>query len=253
VTEAEKARSQMREGHWTGPTVYKVPGFVQCNLVILGKPNAYDFLLYCQRNPKACPLIEVTDPGDPVPHLSAPGADLRTDLPRYRVFENGKAAGDMTDIRALWNPDSVAFLFGSSLTFDHALARLGIPPSEDVWVFDTSLETVRAGRFHGPLVVTMRLMSRQQAITATQLTTRYIYTHGAPIHIGAPGEIGVDLGHPLVGRPLECIPESQIPLFWACGVTPQQAAVHSGIDHMITHAPGHGFVTDLQADRTCLP
>ncbi len=243
----------MRRGEWTGPTAFRVPGHVQCNLVILPEAEAYDFLLYCQRNPKACPVVEVTDCGEPEPRLSAPGADLRTDLPRYAVFRDGVRFEDMCEIRALWREDSVGFLIGSSLTFDDALERAGVPKSEEVWVLNTDLPTVPAGRFEGSLVVTMRWMSPSQAIIATQLTSRYPFNHGAPIHVGNPAEIGADLTSPLVGDSVTDIPQGVMPVFWACGVTPQQAALLAKPELMITHAPGHGFITDLKADEFCLP
>lgn len=253
MNEALQARLAMRRGAWTGPTAFRVPGYVQCNLVILSEAEAYDFLLLCQRNAKACPLVEVTDCGLPEPRLSAPGADLRTDLPRYAVFRDGVKVEDMCDIRALWQEDSVGFLIGSSLTFDEALERAGVPKSEEVWVLNTDLPTVPAGRFEGSLVVTMRWMSPSQAIIATQLTSRYPFNHGAPIHVGDPAEIGADLTSPLVGNPVKDIPPGVMPVFWACGVTPQQTALLAKPELMITHAPGHGFITDLRADQFCLP
>ena len=250
---AQQARLAMRRGEWTGTTAFKVPGFVQCNLVVLAESEAYEFLLYCQRNPKACPLVEVTDCGVPEPRLSAPGADLRTDLPRYAIFRDGIRSEELGEIREFWREDSVAFLIGSSLTFDDALERAGVPKSKEVWVLNTDLPTVPAGRFGGSLVVTMRWMSPSQAIIATQLTSRYPFNHGAPIHVGDPDEIGADLTSPLVGDPVGKIPEGVMPVFWACGVTPQQAALLAKPELMITHAPGHGFVTDLKADQFCLP
>jgi uncharacterized protein YcsI (UPF0317 family) len=253
MTEAQKARLAMREGRWTGPTVHKIKGFVQSNLVVLPHADAYDFLVYCQRNAKACPVIEVTDPGDPEPRVSAPGADLRTDLPRYAVYRNGVREQDVEEITDLWNPDSVAFLLGSSLSFDEALVRAGVEAGETVWALNTSVPTVPAGKFHGNLVVTMRLMRPEQVVTATQLTTRYVYTHGSPVHVGDPEVIGADLEHPIYGPPLTAIPRDKSAVFWACGVTPQQAAIESKQELMIAHAPAHGFVTDLRSDRFCIP
>ena len=144
MNEARQARLAMRRGEWTGPTVYRAPGYVQCNLVILPTAEAYDFLLYCQRNPRACPLVEVTDAGMPEPRLSAPGADLLTDLPRYAIFRIGVRDEDVSDIWAVWREDSVGFLIGSSLTFDEALERAGVPKSKEVWVLNTTLPTVPA-------------------------------------------------------------------------------------------------------------
>jgi len=253
MSEAIKARLAMRRGEWTEPTVYKIPGFVQANLVVLHRDLAYDFLVYCQRNPKACPVIEVCDPGDPVPRSCAPDADLRTDLARYRVYRKGEQQEDLLDITALWTEHSVAFLLGSSLSFDEALVRAGVERSEEVWAYDTNIATHPAGPFEGPLVVTMRLMAPDRVITATQLTGRYVYTHGAPVHIGDPAVLGIDLGRPLFGSVLKQIPAGKTAVFWACWVTPQRAAIASRCDLMITHSPGHGFVTDLRSDRFCLP
>ena len=253
MTEAQEARLAMREGRWSGPTVHKVEGYVQANLVVLPRSDAYDFLVYCQRNAKACPVIEVTEAGDPQPRICAPGADLRTDLARYAVYRSGAKAGEVGEILDLWTPDSVAFLLGSSLSFDGALVRAGVEANDTVWAFVTKVPTIPAGKFHGNLVVTMRLMSPEQAITATQLTTRYIHTHGSPVHVGNPEVIGVDLGAPIFGSPLASIPAGETAVFWACGVTPQQAAIASGQELMITHAPGHGFITDLRSDRFCIP
>ncbi|HUV09117.1 MAG TPA: DUF1445 domain-containing protein [Spirochaetia bacterium] len=253
MTPAQEARMAMRRGEWRGPTVYRVPGYVQTNLVVLAKQEAYDFLVYCQRNARACPVIEVTDPGDPEPRHSAKGADLRSDLPLYSVYRNGSKEGDVEDIRSLWQPDHVCFLLGSSLSFDEALVRAGVARSEQVWAYDTDIQTVPSGRFHGPLVVTMRLMKPGQAVTATQLTSRYVYTHGAPIHFGSPEAIGIDLGKPIFGDPLQEIPSGMVPVFWACGVTPQRAALKSGVPLLISHAPGHGFITDISSDRFCIP
>ena len=250
---ARAARKAMRAGEWKGPTVYKVPDHVQCNLVILPREAAYEFLLYCQRNPKPCPVIEVTDTGSPEPPLSAPGADLRTDLPKYRIFRKGSLEREVDQISDLWRDDSVAFLIGSSLTFDQAMVRAGIPRSKEVWVLSTTLKTVSAGRFKGPMVVTMRWMTPAQAVIATQLTGRFPANHGAPIHIGDPADIGADLRHPIYGEPVHRIPRGTMPVFWACGVTPQKAAKAAKLDLMITHAPGHGFITDLKADQICQP
>lgn len=243
-----EARSLIRTGRWEGWTVYKLPGYVQCNLVLLPQADAYDFLVYCQRNPKPCPLLEVTDPGDPEPRRLAPGADLRTDQSSYNVFRHGELVERRQDIRALWRPDLVAFLIGSSLSFDALLERTGIPLSREVWVLRTAVATVPAGRFRGPLVVTMRWMTPAQAILATQLTARFPAVHGAPIHVGDPAAIGADLAHPLNGSPVERIPDGVMPVFWACGVTPQEAARQARPEFMLSHTSGHGFLTDVPTE-----
>lgn len=227
-------------------------GYVQCNLVIVRQALAFDFLLYCQRNHRACPVLEVTDPGDPEPKRIAPGADLRTDLPRYTVYRNGRRVQDETDISHLWEPDFVSFLIGSGITFDLALQRAGVPTDRNRWVLRTNRPTVPAGPFRGDLIVTMRWLTPQQAIIATQVTARFPFNHGAPIHIGDPEAIGADIKNPMLGPPIAQIPREFVPVFWACGVTPQAAAEAAGIDLMIAHAPGHGFISDLKADELCL-
>jgi len=252
MTPAQQARLAMRKKEWTGPTKHQVPGYVKCNLVVLPREDSYDFLVYCVRNPKPCPIIEVTDPGDPEPRETAPGADLRTDLPKYSIYRNGIREKDRTDILDLWKEDSVAFLIGSGMTFDDPLERAGVPKTQ-TWVLDTQLETVPSGKFHGKMVVTMRLMTPKQAVIACQLTGRFPYNHGAPVHIGSPNEIGANLEHPIVGDPIQKIPQGLTPVFWACGVTPQQVALASRPGLMIAHAPAHSFVTDLRADQVCIP
>lgn len=255
LTEAQAARLAMRRGEWEGNTIYKVPGNVQANLVVLPHSEAYDFLLYCQRNFKACPVIEVTDTGSFEPKNSAPGADLRTDLAKYAVYREGVRQEDRTEIADLWRDDSVAFLIGSGMTFDFALQRAGVPKYQgrEHWLVKTALQTTPAGRFRGPLIATMRWMTAQQAIAATQVTSRFYMNHGAPIHIGDPELIGAEVENPLMGVPVTEIPKEVVPVFWACGVTPQWAALECKLDLMITHAPRHAFITDLKADQICLP
>lgn len=242
-------RLACRDGRWDGPTRGLALGYVQCNLVALPHRFAYDFLIYCQRNQRACPLMEVTDLGDPEPRRLAPGADLRTDLPRYAVYRQGERQEDVTDIRALWTSDMVAFLIGSGITFDGPLEDAGVPTRENRWVLRTKVPTEPSGPFRGPLVVTMRWLTPAQAIIATQVTQRYPFHHGAPIHLGNPAVLGCDLANPYFGPPIERIPSDVVPVFWACGVTPQEAAQHPDIDLMITHAPAHGFITDQKSSH----
>ena len=247
-----EVRLACREGRLSGTTRGLALGYVQCNLVVIRERYAYEFLLYCQRNQRACPVLEVTDTGDPEPKRLAPGADLRTDLPRYAVYRDGSRLPDVTSIKELWQDDFVSFLIGSGISFDQALENAGVQTTRDRWVLRTSLQTVPAGRFQGPLVVTMRWLSPAQAITATQVTARFPFNHGAPLHIGDPTVIGADLMEPYFGPPVEAIPTSIVPVFWACGVTPQEAALSAKIDVMITHSPGHGFVTDLETGELAL-
>ena len=253
LTPAQQARLDIREGRWTGQTHGMAPGYVQCNLVIIRQVLAWDFLLYCQRNSKACPVLEVTDPGDSEPKRIAPGADLRTDISRYAIYRDGTRQEDVSDIRDLWEKDFVGFLIGSGITFDEALERAGVPTHQHRWVLRTTRPTEPAGRFHGNLIVTMRWLTPAQAVMAVQVTSRFPFNHGAPIHIGDPEVIGADLKHPLHGPPVTSIPSELVAAFWACGVTPQAAAEAAGIDLMIAHAPAHGFISDLKADKICLP
>ena len=242
-----------REGQYEGLTRGVALGYLQCNLVVVAQSHAYDFLVYCQRNQRACPVLEICDAGDPQPRELAPGADLRTDLPRYAVYREGVRGPDVTDARDLWRPDLVAFLIGSGISFDQPLEDAGVPTGQNRWVLRTSLPTKPAGPFRGNMVVTMRWLSPEQSIRAVQVTSRFPFNHGAPIHIGNPSEIGADLEHPLVGRPVDRAPDGVVAVFWACGVTPQEAAIAAKLDLMLTHAPAHGFVTDRKAKDFAVP
>lgn len=240
-------RRACRDGRYSGMTRGVAMGYVQCNLAIIRERYAYEFLLYCQRNQRACPVLEVCDTGDPEPRLLSPGADLRTDNSRYAVYRDGIRMEDVTDIRDLWQPDFVAFLIGSGISFDQALEEAGVQTGAHRWVLRSRIPTQPAGRFRGNMIVTMRWLDPEQAIRAVQVTTRYPFNHGAPLHIGDPVAIGADLANPLVGAPVEGVPHDKVALFWACGVTPQQAAIEAKLDLMITHAPAHSYVTDLPA------
>ncbi|HUQ93070.1 MAG TPA: DUF1445 domain-containing protein [Bryobacteraceae bacterium] len=246
-------RLACREGRYVGTTRGVAFGFLQCNLVILHEVYAYEFLLYCQRNQRACPVLEVCDTGVFEARRLAPHSDLRTDLPRYAVYRDGLRQPDETDIRHLCRPEHTAFLIGSGISFDHALEQAGVQTTRDRWVVRTTLPTTPAGRFEAALIVTMRWLAPDQAIKAVQVTTRFPFNHGAPIHIGDPALIGADLRNPLVGPPVTSIPTDVVPVFWACGVTPQQAAIEAKLDLMITHAPAHGFVTDVPARELAVP
>jgi uncharacterized protein YcsI (UPF0317 family) len=251
---AADVRAAARRGDLTGPTAGLAAGFTQANLVVLPRDDAFDFLRFCVRNPRPCPVLEVTDPGSTEPAQTAPGADLRTDLPRYRVWRDGEAAGEPTDVREHWREDLVAFLIGCSFTFERALLADEIPVRHielglNVPMYRTAIECAPAGRFAGPMVVSMRPMTPAQAVRATQITTRYPSVHGAPVHVGDPAAIGIaDLARPDYG---EAVPvhDGESPVFWACGVTPQAVAAASRPALMITHAPGHMFVTDMPDAR----
>ena len=253
-TEAQQARQAIRRGEWTRPTAGLAPGCTQANLVVLPEADAFDFMRFCLRNPKPCPLLEVTDPGSPEPAQTAPGADLRTDVPRYRVYRDGELAGEPADVRDEWRDDLVALLFGCSFTFERALLAQGLPVRHvelgcNVPMYRTARDCTPAGRFGGPLVVSMRPMTPEQAIRATQVTSRYPGVHGAPVHVGDPSALGIeDLGAPDYGDPVD-VRDGEVPVFWACGVTPQAVAVASRPALMITHAPGHMFLTDVEDAR----
>ena len=195
---------------------------------MLPEADAFDFLRFCVRNPKPCPVLEVCDPGSPEPAALAPGADLRTDLPRYRVWRHGELAGEATDVRGEWREDLVAFLIGCSFTFERALLDAGLPVRHveqgvNVPMYRTARACRPAGRFSGPLVVSMRPMTPEQAEQAAEITARFPDVHGAPVHAGDPAELGIeDLGAPDYGDPVE-LRDGEIPVFWACGVTPQAA------------------------------
>lgn len=246
-------RLAARRGAWRGTTAGHCPEYQQANLVVLPNAFAAEFASFCTRNPTPCPLIEITPPGDPVPARSAPGADLRTDLPGYRVYRDGKLAARHDDIRDLWRDDLVAFLLGCSFTFEHALAEAGVPlrnveRNTTVPMFVSNRECTPAGRFHGPMVVTMRPVAETQLELVRELSARYPHAHGAPVHVGDPHAIGIpSLDRPDYGDPVAIHPR-EVPVFWGCGVTPQAVAEKARVPLMITHEPGQMFVTDLPRD-----
>lgn len=249
ATPAELRRA-IAAGEWSGHTAGLAAGYTQANLVVLPAEYAYDFLLFCVRNPKPCPLLDVTDAGSPVPAFAAPGADLRHDVPRYRVYEYGQLVEEPADIAHRWRDDSVAFLLGCSYTFEPALIAAGIglrhiERCTTVPMFRTTRACTPAGRFHGPLVVSMRPIRADQVARAVEITGRYERTHGTPVHIGDPASLGIaDIGRPDWGDAVP-VEAGEIPVFWACGVTPQAVALAANIPLMLTHAPGHMFLTDI--------
>ena len=249
VTLPAELRDKMRNGQISGLTSGMAPGYVQANLVILPKAQAFDFLLFCQRNQKPCPLLEVVEAGSFEPRSMAPGADIRTDLPKYRVYEHGELIEEPTDITHVWRDDMVSFLLGCSFTFEEALVNAGIriphyETGKNTAMFVTSIQTEPAGIFSGPMVVSMRAIPRDKVVKAVQITSRYPAVHGAPVHIGNPEAIGVkDIHSPDLGD-VASVSEKDVPVFWGCGVTPQAVAMSSKPPIMITHSPGHMFLTD---------
>lgn len=246
-----EVRRQIRVGQWTGPTSGLALGHVQANLVVVPRELAFDFLLFCQRNPKPCPVLDVTEPGSSEPRYVAFGADLRTDLPRYCVFRHGELVAEPDNLNDSWQDELVAFLLGCSFTFEKALLQAGVPVRHlemgcNVPMYRTNRACKPAGVFQGPLVVSMRPMTPEQAITAVRICARFPRAHGSPIHIGAPQDIGIaDIHVPDFGDPVEIRP-GEVPVFWACGVTPQAVAMAARLPLLITHKPGHMFVTDLR-------
>jgi uncharacterized protein YcsI (UPF0317 family) len=244
-------RAACRAAVLAHPTPGLALGFVQANLVILPKDWAFDFLLFCQRNPKPCPLLDVTEPGDPEPKLVAPGADLRTDLPAYRVWRHGELVEEDSTVTRYWRDDLVSFLIGCSFTFESALLSAGVPVRHieagvNVPMYRTNRPCRPAGRFSGPLVVSMRPLRPELAVRATQVCSRFPRAHGAPVHFGDPAAIGIgDVVRPDFGDPVE-IRAGEVPVFWACGVTPQAALMEARPPLAVTHKPGHMFLTDLK-------
>jgi len=244
-------RELIRRGELDRPTAGLCQGYVQANLAVVPKALAYDFLLFCQRNPKPCPVLDVTDVGSPEPRFLAPGADLRYDIPRYRVWKKGELVDEPTDVAQYWRDDLVAFLLGCSFTFETALLNAEVPIrhiEEDcnVPMYMTNIACRPAGFFHGTTVVSMRPMRPELAIRAVQVTSRFPGVHGAPVHIGDPSAIGIkDINKPEFGDSVTIHP-GEIPVFWACGVTPQAVAMAVKPELMITHSPGHMFIGDIR-------
>jgi len=245
-------RTRCRDGSFTGQTAGIAPGRVQANLMIVPRDVAFDFMLFCQRNPKPCPLVEVLEAGVTASTL-APGSDLRTDLPGYRVWRDGLLVDEPGDIKALWRDDLVSFLIGCSFSFESALIAGGIPlrhvdEGRNVAMYRSAIACTPAGVFHGPMVVSMRPIKARDVARAVAISGRYPDVHGAPVHVGDPAALGIaDLARPDYGDAV-AIEAGELPVFWACGVTPQAVAVAARLPFCITHAPGKMFVTDAMTD-----
>lgn len=242
------ARRAIRAGAFTGPTAGLAPGHVQANILILPAENAGDFIAFCRANARACPLLATAAPGDPALRALGADIDIRHDLPRYRVFRDGLAR-ETTDIAALWRADLVTCAIGCSFTFEAALIAAGIPlrhvtERRNVAMYRTDRATVPVGRFAGKLVVSMRPIRAAEADRAAAITARFPDMHGAPIHRGDPAALGIaDLAAPDHGDPI-AIAADEIPMFWACGVTSQEAAEAARLPFFIAHAPGRMLITD---------
>ncbi len=248
-------RHKIRQGEYNNSTSGLCPGYTQANLAILPLKEAFDFLLFCQRNPKPCPILEVSEPGDPILKVIASKADLRSDLPAYRVYSEGCIIEEPDDIRHLWRDDLVGFLLGCSYTFDAVLHRSGIRlphvlENREPGIYTTNLETCQAGLFKGPLVVSARGIPGGRVSEVVMTTSRFEKTHGAPVHVGNPETIGIsDLSKSEFGGSGLKLDPGDVPVFWACGVTPQAVAISSKVPFMITHKPGHMFVSDLIIEK----
>lgn len=250
-------REKVRKGKWVKSTNGICPGYVQANLVIIPKKYALDFTIFCYRNPKPCPVLEILEAGDPEVKGIAKNSDIRTDIPMYRIYKDGKLIEEKENILEHWQDDLVTYLIGCSYTFEEALVRGGIPVknylnNRDPGVYISSISCQTSGIFSGPMVVTMRPIPANLIPRAVQITSLFPKAHGAPINIGDPSSIGIyDLDKVDFGETTD-IEEGEVPVFWACGVTPQLVAMHSKIPFMITHKPCHMFVSDLTIDELML-
>lgn len=246
-------RGLCRSGAFSGQTAGMADGHVQANLMIVPAAYAFDFLLFCQRNPKPCPLVEVLEAGCFTP-ACAEGGDLRTDLPGYAIYRNGVLTEQPEDIRCYWRDDLVGFILGCSFSFENALMLEGIKlrhieKRKNVAMYKTNLACHSAGRMQGNMVVSMRPIKAENVTRAVQITARYPRVHGAPVHIGYPQGLGIaDLSKPDFGDPV-LLMDDELPVFWACGVTPQYIAELSRLPFCITHSPGKMLVTDLKNEE----
>jgi uncharacterized protein YcsI (UPF0317 family) len=246
-----EVRKLISEGKITGPTAGMCAGYAQANLVILPKDLAYDFLLFAQRNPKSCPILEVSDVGSRSLKFIAKDVDISKDIPKYRVYEDGILTGEYTSVEDLWRDDFVSFLIGCSFSFESELLEAGIPVRHieencNVPMFITNIECEPAGIFNGKMVVSMRPIHYEQVVKSAMVTGAMPKVHGTPIHIGDPSAIGIsDINKPDFGDCVK-IKEGEVPVFWACGVTPQSVVMNVKPKIVITHSPGHMLITDIK-------
>ncbi|MDG4650591.1 putative hydro-lyase [Roseibacterium sp. SDUM158017] len=246
-------RSAIRTGAYGGHTAGLGAGYLQANVVILPEAFALDFMRFCQRNPKPCPLVGVSDTGDPMMRTLGRDIDIRSDVPAYNVYRDGRLEGAVSDIADLWAHDMVAFALGCSFTFEHALGRAGIPlwhveNDRTVPMFRSSIPCAAAGPFRSDMVVSLRAIAADRVAEATEISRHYPLAHGGPVHAGDPAAIGIaDLSRPDWGDPAP-LPEGHVPMFWACGVTPQAAIAAAAPPLCITHRPGHMLITDIPED-----
>lgn len=251
VEKPVNVRQLIREGVITGPTAGMCAGYAQANLVVLSRDLAYDFLLFTQRNPKSCPVLEVSDVGSRLLKTIAKDADIATDIPKYRVYEHGELTGEYTDVAKFWRDDLVSFLIGCSFSFESELLETDVPVRHieencNVPMYITNIPCEPAGVFSGNMVVSMRPIPYDQIVKSVLVTGAMPKVHGAPVHIGDPSVIGIkDINHPEFGDSVTINP-GEVPVFWPCGVTPQAVIMNSKPDFVITHSPGHMLITDVK-------
>ena len=249
----EEIRKKIRDGEHTGPTSGIAGDKVQANLAILPKEYAFDFLLFAIRNSKPVPIIEVLEAGEFVSRY-AKNSDIRTDIPQYNIYKNGELTETVSDIKKCWRDDFVTFLIGCSFTFEQAILDAGISikhidEGRNVAMYKTNIETEPAGGFKGNTVVSMRPFKKSLVDKVTEITNEFPNMHGGPVHAGNPKEIGIrNIDKPDYGDSIE-IAEDEVPVFWACGVTPQNVVLNAKPEILISHAPGHMFITDINNEE----
>lgn len=251
----DSVREAIRAGFYRGHTAGLAAGVLQTNLAILPESHALDFMRYCQRNPKPCPLSAVSDTGNPDMFTLGDDIDIRTDVPAFNIYRDGKLTESIDNISDVWRDDLVAFALGCSFTFEHALLQAGVPiwhieNNTTVPMFRTNIDTIPAGPFHGKMVVSMRAIPPEQLDLVTRISEQFPWAHGAPVHAGNPAGIGIsDIAQPEWGDPAP-VDDGYVPVFWACGVTPQVAIEQAGVPLFITHKPGHMLITDVSESAT---
>ncbi|WP_084822420.1 putative hydro-lyase [Oceanobacillus sp. E9] len=249
----KQQRESFRSNQYTGTTSGMCDNFLQANMIILPKEYAFEFLLFCQRNRQSCPIVDVLEEGVTTPKIA--DADVRTDLPKYRIYRNGQLDKEVTDINEVWQEDFVTFLIGCSFTFEKALLENGIrllhqEQDRVVPMYKTNIPCEKAGRFEGNIVVSMRALKTEEIDKAVKITEKFETSHGTPVHIGNPEEIGIiDIDNPDYGESISFDEEERTPVFWACGVTPQNVGLNVKPPIMIAHAPGHMLITDQLEER----
>ena len=247
----QTVRGAIRSGAYQDHTAGLANGYLQANVVIIEESYALDFMRYCQRNPKPCPVVGVGDTGNPMMATLGQDVDIRSDVPSYNIYRHGVLIDSCSHIAHLWQENMVAFALGCSFTFEHAILRAGLPlwhveNNRTVPMFKTTINTVKAGPFSGPMVVSMRVVAASQIEEVKAISAQFPLAHGAPVHWGDPAAIGInDIAEPDWGDPTP-IRDGEVAVFWACGVTPQAAIARAGLPLCITHKPGQMLITDIR-------